>query len=113
MYRMRLERGLERATRHIERLRDQTTGAELGRVREALYVIQDIEQLKRECRLAKQQQSAAEHAAEENTSTGVTSGAVNCSSGKAMDSDDVSGPNKATEAAGEEVAEVYPVVPTD
>src|SRR2546423_4387110 len=45
MYRMRLERGLDAATRHLERLREQTAGAEICHHRKVEYEIADADQV--------------------------------------------------------------------
>ena len=66
MYRMRLERGLDSATRMLERLRKQTAGAEISHHRKVQYEIADMDRLIQEHRESVAQRSAAERAAAEN-----------------------------------------------
>src|SRR2546429_2780358 len=66
MYRMRLERGLDSATRMLERLRKQTAGAEISHHRKVQYEIADMDRLIQQHRESVAQRSAAERAAAEN-----------------------------------------------
>src|SRR5205085_2479666 len=66
MYRMRLERGLDAATRHLERLREQTAGAEISHHQKVQYEISDADQVIQRHRESQAQRCAAERAAAEN-----------------------------------------------
>jgi len=66
MYRMRLERGLDAATRMLERLREQTAGAELSHQQKAEYEIADLKRVHEQYRESVAQRAAAERAAAEN-----------------------------------------------
>src|SRR5256885_567843 len=66
LYRMRLERGLDSATKMLERLRDQTAGAELSHHQKAQYEIADMKRVVEEYRESVALRSAAERAAAEN-----------------------------------------------
>src|SRR5205085_7980895 len=66
MYRMRLERGLDAATKHLERLRGQTAGAVISHHRKVEYEKADMDRLIDRHRESQAQRKAAERAAAEN-----------------------------------------------
>ena len=66
MYRMRLERGLDTATRHLERLREQTKGAEICHHRKVEYEVAHTNKVIQRYQESEAQRSAAERAAAEN-----------------------------------------------
>ena len=66
MYRMRLERGLDAATKMLERLREQTAGAEISHHQKVQYELADMNHVVQAHREALAQRRTAEAAAAEN-----------------------------------------------
>ena len=53
LYRMRLERGLDSAMRHLKRLREQTAGEEISGSQEGRYLVADIQHLNEQVKQAR------------------------------------------------------------
>ena len=96
MYRMRLERGLDSATRMLERLRKETAGAEINHHQKVQYEIADMNRLIQQHRESVAQRSAAERAAAENAPKEASQPDSNSKPAKEMQSDNCAITIKAT-----------------
>ena len=95
LYRMRLERGLDSATKMLERLREKTAGAELSGHQKVKYEIEDMNRLMKEYRESVELRAAAERAAAENEAKDVKECDGNSKPAKEMENDNCAGTFKA------------------
>src|SRR5947207_7112314 len=93
---MRLERGLDAATRMLERLRKQTAGAEISHHQKVQYEIAGMDRVIGQHRESVAQRSAAERAAAENEPKDPSGPDGNSGTAKEMQNDDRAGTIKAT-----------------
>jgi hypothetical protein len=96
VYRMRLERGLDSATRMLERLRSQTAGEELSCHQKGQYEIADMNRLISEYRESVKLRAAAEAAAAENAAKEADACDDKCTPAKEMQSQEPAVTIKAT-----------------
>jgi hypothetical protein len=90
-----LERGLDSATKMLERLREQTAGAELSRDQKFEYEKADMNRVIQRYQESEAQRSAAERAAAENEAKEVNKPDGNPKSAKEMENEDRAGTIKA------------------
>jgi hypothetical protein len=95
LYRMRLERGLDSATKMLERLRKQTAGAEISHHQKFEYEKADMNRLIERYRESEAQRSAAERAAAENEAKELSQPDGNSKPAKEMENDNCAGTFKA------------------
>jgi hypothetical protein len=95
LYRMRLERGLDSATKMLERLRKQTAGAEISHHQKVEYQKADMNRLIQRYRESEAQRSAAERAAAENEAKEASEPDGNSKPAKEMETQDRAGAFKA------------------
>jgi hypothetical protein len=95
LYRMRLERGLDSATKMLERLRKQTAGAELSRDQKFAYEKADMNRVIQRYQESEAQRSAAERAAAENEAKEASEPDGNSKPAKEMQTEDRAGTFKA------------------
>src|SRR2546423_1496920 len=95
LYRMRLERGLDSATKMLHRLRDQTAGAELSRDQKFEYEKADMNRVIQGYQESEAQRSAAERAAAENEAKAASEPDGNSNAAKEMQPQECDGTIKA------------------
>ena len=88
LYRMRLERGLDSATKMLERLRKQTAGAEISHHQKVQYEIADMNHVIEQHRESVTQRDAAERAAAENAPKEASEPDDNSKPAKEMQNED-------------------------
>jgi hypothetical protein len=96
LYRMRLERGLDSATKMLERLRKQTAGAELSRHQKVEYEKTDMNRVIEGYRESEAQRLAMERTAAENEAKDVKEPDGNSKPAKEMQNDNCAVTIKAT-----------------
>jgi hypothetical protein len=96
MYRMRLERGLDAATRQFERLRKLTAGQEISKEQRTESVKKEFVQLVEESQELRSQQRAMERAAAENEAKEASAPDGNPKPAKQMQTEDRAVTIKAT-----------------